>query len=95
MLSSFSLGNNPYSPWSNPICVRGLAREKLVYPQGCRLSQDESSLSFTMLLRLESLFPLSFSPPLAGGNIAVLGDFLLDFDSGVMPVFQTLGILDS
>ncbi len=73
MLPSFSLGNNPYSPWSfngNPICVRGLAREKLVFPQGCRLSQDESSLSFTMLLRLESLFPFSFSPPLAGGNIA-------------------------
>jgi hypothetical protein len=48
-----------------------------------------------MLLRLESLFPFSFSPPLAGGNIAVLGDFLLDFDSGIMPVFQTLEILDS
>jgi hypothetical protein len=63
----------------NPICVRGLAREKLVYPQGCGLSQDESSLSFTMLLRLESLFP--FSPPLAGGNLAILGDDLLDSDS--------------
>jgi hypothetical protein len=93
--SSFSLGNNPYSPWSfngNPICVRGLAREKLVYPQGCRLSQDDSSLSFTMLLRL---FPLSHSPPLARGNIAMLGDILLDSDSYIMSVFQTLGILDS
>jgi hypothetical protein len=48
-----------------------------------------------MLLRLESLFPFSFSPPLAGGNIAMLGDCLLDFDFGFMPVFQTLGILDS
>ncbi len=100
MLSSFSLGNNSYSPWSfngNPICVRGLAREKLVYPQGCRLSQDESSLSFTMLLRLESLFPLflSLSPPFAGGNIAMLGDILLDSDSYITSVFQTLGILDS
>ena len=48
-----------------------------------------------MLLKLESLFPFSLSPPLAGGNIAMLGDILLDFDSCVMPVFQTLGILDS
>ena len=63
--------------------------------QGCRLSQDESSLSFTMLLRLESLFPFSVSPPLAGGNIAILGVLLLDLDSCMMPVFQTLGILDS
>jgi hypothetical protein len=89
MLSSFFLGNRLYSPWSfngNPICVRGLAREKLVYPQGCRLSQDESSLSFTMLLRLESLFPFSSSPPLAGGNITMLGDILLDSDSYIMSV---------
>jgi hypothetical protein len=64
------------------------------FSQGCRLSQDESSLSFTMLLRLESLFPLSVSPPLVGGDI-VLGDILLGFDSSIMPVFQTLGILDS
>jgi hypothetical protein len=63
--------------------------------QGCRLSQDESSLSFTMLLRLESLFPFSVSPPLAGGNMVVLGDILLGFDSCIMPVFQTLGVLDS
>jgi hypothetical protein len=48
-----------------------------------------------MLLRLESRFPFSFSPPLAGGNIAMLGDILLDFDSCDLPVFQTLGILDS
>jgi hypothetical protein len=46
-------------------------------------------------LRLESLFPFSVSPPLAGGNIVMLGDILLDSDSCVMPVFQTLGILDS
>jgi hypothetical protein len=63
--------------------------------QGCRLSQDESSLGFTMLLRLESLFPFSVSPPLVGGNIVVLGDVLPGFDSSVMPVFQTLGFLDS
>jgi hypothetical protein len=62
--------------------------------QGCRLSQDESSLSFTMLLRLESLFPFSVSP-LVGGNIVVLGDILLGSDSCLVPVFQTLGILDS
>jgi hypothetical protein len=36
-----------------------------------------------MLLRLESLFPPSFSPPLAGGNVAMLGDILLDLDSCV------------
>ena len=48
-----------------------------------------------MLLRLESLFPFSVSPPLAGGNIVELGDILLGFDSCIMPVFQTLGILDS
>jgi hypothetical protein len=47
--------------------------------QGCRLSQDESSLNFTMLLRLESLFPFSVSPPLVGGDIGVLGDILLGF----------------
>ncbi len=84
MLSSLSPWQQPISLWSfngNPICVRGLAREKLVYPQGCRLSQDESSLSLTKLLRLESLFPFSFSPPFAGGNIAMLRDILLDFDS--------------
>jgi hypothetical protein len=63
--------------------------------QGCRLSQDESSLSFTMLLRLESLFPFSVSPPLVGGDIVVLGDIPLGFDSSIMPVFQTLGFLDS
>jgi hypothetical protein len=59
--------------------------------QGCRLSQDESSLSFTMLLRLESLFPFSVSPPLAVGNIAVLGDILLDFASCGMPASRFLG----
>ncbi len=48
-----------------------------------------------MLLRLGSLFPFSFSPPLAGGNIAMLGDILLNSDSCIVPVFQTLGILDS
>ncbi len=48
-----------------------------------------------MLLRLESLFPFSFSPPLAGGYIAMLGVILLDFDSCIMPVFQTLEVLDS
>jgi hypothetical protein len=63
--------------------------------QGRRLSQDESPLSFTMLLRLEALFPFSVSPPLAGGNIVELGDILLGFDSCITPVFQTLGILDS
>jgi hypothetical protein len=98
MLSSLSPWQQPTSPWSldrNPICVRGLARERLVYPQGCSSRKDESSLSFTMLLRLESLFPFSFSPPLTGGNIAILGVFLLDLDSCMMPVFQTLGVLDS
>ncbi len=78
------LGNNPF-PLSllngNPICVRSLAGERLVSPQGCSLRKDESSLSFTMLLRLESLFPFSFSPPLAGGIMAMLGDILLGFDS--------------
>jgi hypothetical protein len=91
-------GNNTISSWSldrNPICVRGLARERLVSLQGCSLRKDESSLNFTMLLRLESLFTFFFSPPLAGGNIAMLGVILLDLDSCVMPVFQTLGILDS
>jgi hypothetical protein len=49
-----------------------------------------------MLLRLESLFPFSLSPPLAGGNRAVLlGVILLDLDSYILPVFQTLEILDS
>ncbi len=49
-----------------------------------------------MLLRLESLFHFSFSPPLAGGNIAILlGVILLDLDSCIMPVFQPLGILES
>jgi hypothetical protein len=86
------------SPWSldrNPICIRGLARERLVYPQGCSLRKDESSLSFTMLLRLEFLFPFSFSPPLAGGYITILVVLLLDIYSCMMPVFQTLEILDS
>ncbi len=69
MLSSFSLVNNAFPPWSfngNPICVRGLARERLVYPQGCRLSQDESSLSFTMLQG--SIF-WKIPPPGGGKNI--------------------------
>jgi hypothetical protein len=98
MLSSLSPWQQPISPWSldrNPICVRGFARERLVSLQGCSLRKDESSLNFTMLLRLESLFPFSFSPPLVGGNIAVLGVIFLDLDSCIMPVFQTLGILDS
>ncbi len=75
MLSSLSPWQQPISPWSldrNPLCVWGLARERLVSLQGCSLRKDESSLNFTMLLRLESLFPFSFSPPLAGGNIAVV-----------------------
>jgi hypothetical protein len=43
----------------------------------------------------ESVFLPSVSPPLAGGNIVELGVILLGFDSCIMPVFQTLGILDS
>jgi hypothetical protein len=69
------LGNNPFPLGllnGNPICVRGLARERLISPQGCSSRKDESSLSFTMLLRLESLFPFSFSPPFAGGNIVMV-----------------------
>jgi hypothetical protein len=79
MLSSLFPWQQPISSWSldrNPICVRGISRERLVSLQGCSLRKDESSLNFTMLLRLESLFP--FSPPLVGGNIAVLGVILLD-----------------
>ncbi len=81
MLSSLFPWHQSISSWSldrNPICVRGLATERLVSLQGCSLRKDESSLNFTMLLRLESLIPFSFSPPLAGGNIAVLGVILLD-----------------
>ncbi len=99
MLLSLSPWQQPISPWSsnrNPICVRGLARERLVSLQGCSLRKDESSQNFTMLLRLESLFPFSLSPPLVGGNIAVLlGVILLDLDSCILPIFQTLGVLDS
>ena len=99
MLFSLSPWQQPISPWSldrNPICVRGLARERLVSLQGCSLRKYESSLNFTMLLRLESLFPFALSPPLAGGNIAILfGVILLDLDSCVLPVFQTLEVLDS
>jgi hypothetical protein len=99
MLFSLSPWQQHISPWSlgrNPICIRGLARERLVSLQGCRLRKDESSLNFTMLLRQESLFPFSFSPPLAGGNIAVLlGVILLDLDSCILSVFQTLEVLDS
>jgi hypothetical protein len=94
MLFSLSPWLQPLSPWSldrNPICVRGLARKRLVSLQGNSLREDESSLNFTMLLRLESLFSFSFFPPLAGGNIAILlGVILLDLDSCIMPVFQTL-----
>jgi hypothetical protein len=70
----FLLGYNPFPLGllnGNPICVRDLARERLVSPQGCSSRKDESSLSFTMLLRL-SLFPFSFSPPFAGGNIVMV-----------------------
>ncbi len=49
-----------------------------------------------MLLRLESLFPFSLSPPLAGMNRAVLlGVILLILDSCDLPVFQTLEVLVS
>ncbi len=99
MLFSLSPWQQPISPWSldrNPIYVRGFARERLVFLQGCSLRKDESSLNFTMLLRLESLFPFSLSPPLAGGNIAILlGVIPLDLDSCILPVFQTLEVLDS
>ncbi len=99
MLLLLSPWQQPISPWfsdGNPISVRGLAREKLFSLQGYSLGRDESSLDFTMLLRLESLFPFSLSPPLAGGNIAtLLGVILLDLDSCILPVFQTLGVLDS
>jgi hypothetical protein len=99
MLFSLSPWQQPISPWSldrNPKCIRGLARERLVSLQRCSLRKDESSLNFTMLLRLESLFPFSLSPPLAGGNIVVLlGVILLDLDSCILPVFHTLGVLDS
>ncbi len=64
MLFSLSPWQQPISPWysdRNPICVRGLARERLFSLQGCSLRKDESSLNFTMLLRLESLSFLSFS----------------------------------
>ncbi len=73
-----------------------LSQRRLFSLQGCSLRKDESSLNFTMLLRWESLFPFSLSPPLAGGNIAVLsGVILLDLDSCILSVFQTLGVLDS
>jgi hypothetical protein len=63
-----------------------------VFPlQGCSLEKDETSLDFTMLLRLESPFPFALSPPLAGGNRAILlGVILLDLGSCSLPVFQTL-----
>jgi hypothetical protein len=49
-----------------------------------------------MLLRLVSLFPFSLSPPLAGGNRAVLlGVILLILDSCDLLVFQTLRALVS
>jgi hypothetical protein len=49
-----------------------------------------------MLLRLESFFPFSLSPPLAGGNRAtLLGVILLVLDSYGLPAFQTLDVLDS
>ncbi len=51
---------------------QGLSQEKLFSLQRCSWEKDESSLDFTMLLRLESLFPFFLSPPLAGGNIAIL-----------------------
>ncbi len=99
MLFSLSPWQQPISPWSsdrNPICVRGLARERLFSLQGCSLRKEESSLNFTTLLSQESLFPFSLSPPLAGGNIAVLlGVILLGLDSCILPVLQTLGVLDS
>ncbi len=65
--------------------------------QECSWEKDESSesslnssLDFIMLLSLESLFPSSLSPPLAGGNRAVLlGVFLLIFYFCDLPVFQT------
>ncbi len=94
MLSSLFPWQQPISPWSldkYPICVRGFARSRLVSLQGCSLRKDGSSLNFTMLLSLESLFPFSFFSPLAGGNIAVLGVILIDLDSCIMPVFQILG----
>jgi hypothetical protein len=99
MLLLLSPWQQPISPWSsdrNPICAMGLAREKLFSLQGCSLGKDESSLDFTMLLRLESLFPFSLSPPLAGEDIAILlGVILLDLGSCILPVFQTLEVLDS
>ncbi len=71
-------------------------RQGLSQRKGCSLRKDESSLHFTMLLRLESLFLFSLVPPLVGGNIAVLfGVILLDLDSCILPVFQTLEVLDS
>ncbi len=64
--------------------------------QGCSLEKEKSSLDFTMLLRLESLFPFSLSRSPAGGNIAILlGVILLDLGSCILPVFQTLEVLDS
>ncbi len=62
----------------------------------CHQSSLNSILDFNMLLRLESLFLFSLSPPLAGGNRAVLlGVILLILDSCDLPVFQTLEVLVS
>jgi hypothetical protein len=98
MLLLLSPWQPPISPWfsaRNPICFR-LSQRKLFSLQGCSLGKDELSLDFTMLLRLESLFPITLSPPLAGGNIAILLEvILLDLDSCILPIFQTLEVLDS
>ncbi len=73
-------------PWQQVYCPL----MEIQYASGA--DSGVSSLSFTMLLRV--CLSSSVSPPLAGGNIVELGDILLGFDSCIMPVFQTLGILD-
>ncbi len=82
--------------WQKSNMRQGLSQGKLFSLQGCSLEKDESSLDFTMLLRLESLFPFSLFLPLAGGNRAILlGVILLVLGSCILPVFQTLEVLDS
>ncbi len=82
------LATSPISPFLfgwRPICIRGIVRKEVSH-QGCSWEEDESSkrllissLHFTMLWRLVSLFPFSLSPPLFGGKRAVLSEVILLF----------------
>jgi hypothetical protein len=97
MLFSLSLWQQSISPWSldrNPICVRALARERLVYLQGCNLRKDESSLNFTLLFETGVFLSfLSFSSSCWREYSNIVRSY--SPGSCILPVFQTLGVLDS